>query len=96
MSTDPRSTQFRQFAALMAKRASELPDVYIEISDFGNGHEQWERFLAECAYDLVSHTMLHVNPYHLDALSFEECVSRIPDMTAWPEQEKGKTEEELA
>ena len=42
------------------------------------------RFLAQRAYDLVAHTILHTHPYWLDALDYDEIPPRIPDLDAWP------------
>lgn len=82
-----RDTQFKAFAELLFGDFPWRFDLYIESSDDG-WEERWKQRIARRAYDLVSHTLLNVSMSDLDMLSHEECVQRIPDMTAWPEVPK--------
>jgi hypothetical protein len=43
--------------------------------------------IAECDYDLVKHTVEHIDPKDLDVLGIEETVQRIPDLTTWSKED---------
>jgi hypothetical protein len=97
-----RDTHFRGFAHLLMQ---EIDEQIGAVTEWGIEHEidsqekiglelysRWRTVIARRAYDLVFHTIMNIDPYHLDALSTEEIPARIPDMTEWPvEPTEGNT-----
>ena len=87
-----RDTQFVGFAECLFQALQ--PDLTTLFVALGSRREQdivWaesiiQSIIARHAYDLVSHTILHVEISALDMLPHEECVQRIPDMTKWEAQ----------
>lgn len=76
-----RETQFAGFAKLLVDNLFNRGRVWVDDAH----RERWETTIAECAYDLVGHTLSSVAPIDLDRLSIEELVAKIPDLTMWPE-----------
>ena len=90
MSTLDRDEHFRGFAKLLFDDVAAMFMKWVVAT-------RWEReepahdiqlYLARRAYDLVHHTLLHVEHINLDSLSYEEHVTRIPDMTELPEEQQ--------
>jgi hypothetical protein len=85
-----RDTHFNSFAVLQFDEVKPLMREWEQANREHNyafaqrieGRIQDD--LAKRAYDLVRHTIFHINPYWLDALDFDEIPARIPDMTEWP------------
>ncbi len=88
MSTIDRDTHFQGFAKQQFEDVEGMFMKWVVAT-------RWEReesahdiqlYLARRAYDLALHTLLHVEHINLDSLSYEEHVTRIPDMTELPEE----------
>lgn len=91
--TQERDTHFQGFADLLFPEVSKLFfTLYARIEEhrpievIDAVEDEIRTLLAQRGYDLVKHTVLHIDPYHLDALPYEEIPARIPDITAWPKQ----------
>jgi hypothetical protein len=81
---DPRETQFRGYTELLM---NEIKDrAYID-----SGEEDIYEAIVRHAYDLVKHTVEHIDPKDLDVLGIEETVHRIPDLTEWTEEDNNAT-----
>lgn len=92
MTTNPRDTQFLGFAQLLIP---EIDEVIGAVTEWGVEHDiddeakvaqelysRWRTLIAQRAYDLACHvatTTLTVA--HGD-------MSKIPDLTQWPEESK--------
>ena len=95
MSTEQRDTHFRGFANLLF---DDVEGMFMDLAcaKFVVGYEAEQAqivndiqlFLARRAYDLVLHTLLHVEHINLDQLGYEEHVTRIPDMTELPKEQQ--------
>lgn len=93
MSTNPRDKQFKNSAKQLW---DELETAMRQ--DF-NGHipegktwrkkciPAWQKIIARHDYELAKHTIEHLDPKDLDVLGLEETVQRIPDLTAWTEEQ---------
>ncbi len=90
MSTIDRDTHFQGFAKQQFEDVEGMFMKWVVAT-------RWEReesahdiqlYLARRAYDLALHTLLHVEHINLDSLSYEEHVTRIPDMTELPEEQQ--------
>lgn len=82
MSTNDRSTHFRQFAELLWRDLLNLNGGKLYAQDWHHPkeHERTLRRIAERAYDLACHAR-HFDGYGADG------IEAVPDMTAWYEQE---------
>ncbi len=90
-----RDTHFRGWAKRVQQELDmvlqkQVGFIYSGVTLYNGDeiHRLLEQVLARRAYDLVSHTILNIDPYHLDALPSEEIPARIPDMTEWPVEPK--------
>jgi hypothetical protein len=79
-----RDTHFQGFAKLLWQRLQAEMEYGPNHDNLAVQRPVLEQIIAQCAYDLVSHTIMNINPYYLDVLSFDEISSRIPDLTEWP------------
>ena len=84
-----RDTHFAGFAKLLwdeLMQANGLGYIFVDEDKHDDGIDptNYRLLIAQRAYDLVFHTIMNIDPYHLDALSTEEIPARIPDMTEWP------------
>lgn len=80
-----RDTHFQGFAKLLLEELLQDGEVWI---DTGNPHwrDEWERTIAQRAYDLAHHTILNVSHIDLDRLDMHEIVERTPDPIKWTEE----------
>ncbi len=76
---NPRDTHFVGFAKLLADELKVTGGYPIS---------EVKQLIARRAYDLVAHTLLNVSHYSMDALSSEEQIQEIPDMTELPKVEE--------
>lgn len=63
--------------------------AYVAIADWvtGGDRARTEQLIARRAYDLVTHAINSIGPYHLDVLSTKETVEDVPDMAEFPKNE---------
>ena len=88
MSTLDRDEHFRGFAK---QQFDDVEGMFIKWAVATKSEREQiandiQLFMARRAYDLALHTLLHVEHINLDSLSYEEHVTRIPDMTELPEE----------
>lgn len=87
----PRNTQFAGFAKLVV---DDLMNVELAFAGFTidaprkEYREEWEKIVAQRAYDLVCHTIWNIKPINLDRELPDDHVLLIPDMTIWPEDKQ--------
>jgi hypothetical protein len=90
-----RDTHFQQFALrlwneMLGERGYiDVNEDYVwdDASKLANDeHRKYIDLLAQHAYDLVKHTLLHIDAIDLVRLSPEEQVECIPDMAERKEQ----------
>jgi hypothetical protein len=88
MGDNERDTHFAGFARLLRQ------DIFAKLNflDFGFSDQQQatidrgvDKMIAQRVYDLVMHTLLHVEHIDLDRLTDEEHAKKIPDLTEWPQ-----------
>lgn len=82
MATTPRDSQFAHFAELLVNELLQCRDGQMDASDYWR--EQANATIARRAYDLVQHTINHVNPIALEFTTKSVVSAAIPDMTEWP------------
>lgn len=83
--TSDRDTHFAGFAELLVLQIEGLSIRYKDWPDWRELDRQVKKLIAQRAYDLVAHTILHTSSHDLDVLDYDEIPPRIPDLTAWPE-----------
>ena len=95
MNDQERNTHFRGYADLLFPEVSRLFfTLYARISELRPIEEtdavedEIKSLLAQRGYDLVLHTVWNVAPVDLERLFMKEVAAKVPDFTAWPEQEK--------
>lgn len=85
-----RDTHFAGFAKLLYEDLygsfGALFDAYSDDEQRAKAAQDIHERLAQRAYDLVAHTILHTSSHDLDVLDSAEIPPRIPDLTAWPEE----------
>lgn len=89
-----RDVHFLGFADLLASEIEALDDLTIPGTDhlylsYGHWKERVRQIIAQRAYDLSCHVVEMLNGYDLEYEtghhSYAEIVSRISDLTQWPE-----------
>ena len=87
MSTPERDEHFQGFAKQQFDDVAGMFNrLFLARQDCDQAREMEatndiQLYLARRAYDLALHTLLHVEHINLDSLSYEEHVTRIPDLT---------------
>jgi hypothetical protein len=83
-----RDTQFHGFACMVWEEIMQLILADNRHIDRGTMPDPYRNLIARHAYDLVGHTVEHIDPKDLDVLGLEETVERIPDMTELPKEQE--------
>jgi len=88
-----RDTHFQGFAKLLYDELSKLEGSHETlISEYRNKYDKQAivNLMAQRAYDLVSHALMHTTPASgstirkFQGLSIEEIAGALPDLTEWP------------
>jgi len=95
-----RDTQFAGFAKLLLEDLLEVEEHFKHACKCPHNEEyQAERrkVIAQCAYDLVNHTLWHTTPAagstikKYRGMTIEQIAQAVPDLTEWPKQVKSET-----
>lgn len=86
MSTLPRDTQFIGFAQLL--RAEVVKQLILLDVDISLEQQAIiDALIAKRAYDLVWHTLAHIDQSSLPYQPLVSIIPAIPDMTTWPPED---------
>jgi hypothetical protein len=82
---EPSNERDTHFSGFASRLWDKLHTLYLHETGKETYEQMDKQLIAQDAYDLVKHTIYHIDPYWLDALNFDEIPSRIPDFPAPPE-----------
>lgn len=89
-----RDTHFLGFAKLLYQDiCDELGDYFVISEDLNERQKQaFLTLIAPRAYDLLWHALTNISTVGLEhanlRIDIDQVIDEVPDLTAWPEQDK--------